>query len=257
MGFAQDWKEWHQERERSAAAPYSMLALVGTFWIDDATTVPEVPGMWSVDEQGVMVKGRGEDGLVVDGEVVDGTSRPRSDRDPRPSTISHGDWKLALIERSGRFAVRVYDPHATTRTSFGGIEAFPPEEPWAVPATYTAYAGEVVVTVPNADGYDRDLALSGEVRFVVNDQALTLRVSRRDDGLHAVFSDRTSGDTTFRFRFLNLPVPDVDGATLIDFNRAYLPPCAFTDHYLCPYPPEDNALPLAVTAGEKAIRRRR
>jgi uncharacterized protein (DUF1684 family) len=256
LGFVEDWKKWHEQRRISVTGPYAVLALVGTFWIEDATTVPEVPGIWSVENDIVTVKSRSADGLVVDGEIVDGVAHPRSDLDPRPSTISHGDWKLALIKRAGKYAVRVYDPHARARASFLGIDTFSPDEKWSRPATFVGYDTDRLVKVPNADGYDRDLALSGEVTFTVDGEEHTLRVSARETGLHAVFSDQTNGRDTFGFRFIQLPPPRGDGSTVLDFNRAYLPPCAFTDHYLCPFPPEGNTLPFAVTAGEKAVRRR-
>ncbi|MGW0228980.1 DUF1684 domain-containing protein [Actinopolymorpha singaporensis] len=258
--FADEWAKWHQQRQAGVSGPYAMLALVGTHWVDGATSVPEVPGVWSVESGVVTVRSESAAGLVVDGVIVDGVARPRSDRDPDPSTISHGDWKLALIEREGQFAVRVYDPHARTRTSFVGIEAYAPDEAWVLPATFVGYpddSAERVERVANADGRDRGLALSGEVRFDHGGQTYTLRVgNRRGGGLEAVFADRTSGRDGHDFRFVHLPAPDEDGRTLLDFNRAHLPPCAFADHYLCPSPPAGNTLPFAVTAGERAVRRR-
>lgn len=37
----------------------------------------------------------------------------------------------------------------------------------------------------------------------------------------------------------------------VDLNRAVLPPCAFADHFICPFPPPGNTLPVAVEAGER------
>jgi hypothetical protein len=37
---------------------------------------------------------------------------------------------------------------------------------------------------------------------------------------------------------------------MLDFNRAYNPPCAFTPYATCPLPPAENHLPIAVEAGE-------
>jgi uncharacterized protein (DUF1684 family) len=66
------------------------------------------------------------------------------------------------------------------------------------------------------------------------------------------FADATSGQTTYGAgRFIELPKPDANGQTEIDFNKAYNPPCAFTAFATCPLPPPQNRLPIAITAGEK------
>ena len=66
-----------------------------------------------------------------------------------------------------------------------------------------------------------------------------------------VFSDATNGDTTYSVgRFLHL-VPEADGSVVVDFNRAVLPPCAFSYHFNCPIPPQQNRLSIPITAGEK------
>jgi uncharacterized protein (DUF1684 family) len=70
-----------------------------------------------------------------------------------------------------------------------------------------------------------------------------------------VFADRTTGDATkppSRFLIVPLPAPSVlsAGRVTLDFNRAFLPPCAFSDHFNCPLPPAGHRFELAITAGE-------
>ena len=45
--------------------------------------------------------------------------------------------------------------------------------------------------------------------------------------------------------------PPKDGRVVLDFNRAYNPPCAFSPYATCPLPPAQNRLKLRVEAGEK------
>jgi uncharacterized protein (DUF1684 family) len=67
-----------------------------------------------------------------------------------------------------------------------------------------------------------------------------------------MFRDATSGRETYGGgRFLHVAMPDASGATRIDFNRAYNPPCGYTPYATCPVPPPENRLPLAVKAGER------
>ncbi|MEK7329322.1 MAG: DUF1684 domain-containing protein, partial [Candidatus Eisenbacteria bacterium] len=51
-------------------------------------------------------------------------------------------------------------------------------------------------------------------------------------------------------RYLD-PVALGDGRYLLDFNLAYNPACAYSEHYNCPIPPRKNRLSVAVRAGEK------
>jgi len=48
---------------------------------------------------------------------------------------------------------------------------------------------------------------------------------------------------------LDLPAVALeDGRYVLDFNMAYNPACAYSEHYNCPIPPRKNRLPMAVTA---------
>ncbi|MFC8666544.1 DUF1684 domain-containing protein, partial [Streptomyces sp. NPDC057199] len=76
-----------------------------------------------------------------------------------------------------------------------------------------------------------------------------------DGSLWAVFGDATSGNGSHRFRFLRPAAPDAEGRTTVDFNRALLPPCAFADHFICPFPPPGNTLSAAIAAGERNLLR--
>ena len=46
-------------------------------------------------------------------------------------------------------------------------------------------------------------------------------------------------------------LPGKMGRVVIDFNKAYNPPCVFSPYATCPLPPEQNLLTIAITAGEK------
>ncbi len=92
----------------------------------------------------------------------------------------------------------------------------------------------------------------GEIAFVLGGAEHTLQAAVEPDGsLWAVFADTTSGNSSYRFRFLRPPAPDDEGRVTVDFNRALLPPCAFADHFICPFPPPGNTLTVAVPAGER------
>jgi uncharacterized protein (DUF1684 family) len=256
-----DWKHWRDARVVAARAPHGPLSLTGTHWLSELRGgVPGVPGRWEQVDGCVVLTAARHDGLEVNATALDGPVRLCPDTAPTPSTITHGGRRLVLILRGGEYAVRIYDPASPARTSFAGIDADPYDAAWVRPAHFTPYESTRTVTVPNADGRERGLALAGTVAFTDPSGAdRTLNVSRSEDGsLSAVFADESSGPQSFPFRFVSLPAPgEGDGMTVLDFNRAHLPPCAFADHFLCPFPPPGNRLAVAVLAGETRVLRHR
>lgn len=249
------WKLWHEHRVEAVSEPYGPLALTGTHWLDDHPDgrLPGLPGTWALADDGVALTATGEDGLSVDGRPFDGEVRLSADLGPTEAArVAYGERRLVVLVREGVWGVRDFDPAAPARRAFRGIEATPYDPRWAVPGRFTPYAARRTVQVPSADGVERGLGLGGEVTFVLDGQELTLKAAVRDDGsLWAVFGDTTSGDGSYRFRFLYPSAPDAEGRTTVDFNRALLPPCAFADHFICPFPPPGNTLGVAVAAGER------
>ncbi|WP_369182873.1 DUF1684 domain-containing protein [Streptomyces sp. Y1] len=252
---AEDWKHWTEQRAASVSAPHGQLALTGTHWLaPEPGEVPGLPGRWWADGEGVRVRAAAADGVTVGGRPVDGEVLLRPDTDPAADTAALDDLLLVPIEREGELALRVLDPAAPRRVAFAGISSYPYAPEWAVPAVFTPFEGEPqAVVVPNADGRERPLAVTGRIEFTVAGEHRTLTVSRAGQRLSGVIADATSGVDTYRFRFITLPAPDPDGNTVLDLNRAYLPPCAFSDHFICPFPPPGNRLDFAVEAGERQV----
>lgn len=67
------------------------------------------------------------------------------------------------------------------------------------------------------------------------------------------FKDLTSGETTYGGgRYIDLSTDDIkNGILTIDFNHCYNPWCVYASGYSCPIPPQENDIPIAITAGEK------
>ena len=263
MSDAETWRQWRIRRERRLREPYGTLAVTGTHWLDEepAPIVEGEPVLWSAGPEGrtVVVTAKAEHGLFLDGKPIDGTVTLRTDSDEHPDTVAAPgyDIRLIAIERDGSAALRVYDANAATLLAFDGIEAFDYDPGWAVPATFTPYPGPRLEKVLNADGVARGLGLDGTVEFELEDGRHSFAAALKSGGgLWIVFTDPTTAESTPFFRFLTTPAPAEDGTLTLDFNRAYLPPCAFTDHFVCPVPPKGNRLDTPVRAGEVAIKTR-
>lgn len=235
------WEKWRERRRAAVSAPDGPLALTGTHWLDDVVdgVIPGLPGRW-----------RQADGTVV--RDLDGAATVLQ---PEGSPLLLPDGREVLaIDREGLLAVRVWDPESPARKAFAGIDAFAWDARWVVPGVFTPYEAARSVQVPNADGRERGLGVAGDLTFAVDGVTHTLAVSVLEDRrLWAVLADATSGKTSFRFRFLHTAPPAADGTVTVDLNRTQLPPCAFADAFICPFPPPGNTLPYALEAGERAL----
>jgi hypothetical protein len=118
-----------------------------------------------------------------------------------------------------------------------------------------ALAAPQPVPVPNVMGWVDTMVTPGTVVFALGDTVIhlvPLLETPSDSSLFFVFQDGTSGIETYgggRFLYADL---QPDGEVVLDFNKAYNPPCAFNPNTTCPLPPEGNVLTRPIRAGEKA-----
>lgn len=256
---AQEWQEWHHLRLGAVRAPYGPLSVTGTLWLAEADAdgrLDGVPGRWRVAADGVEVRADVMDGLALNGEpLVGSVELDLAGQAQAVTEVTHDDRRLELLRREGEWAVRVHDPDAPARRVFSGIRTTPFDPRWVLPGRYRSFGQTRTVRVANADGRDRVLELSGELFFTLSEGSEgALRVSVVGSGaLWAVFADDSSGRSSYRFRFLRTGEPGSDGSVSVDFNRTTLPPCALSDHFLCPFPPPGNTLAVSVPVGERDI----
>ncbi|MDR1295057.1 MAG: DUF1684 domain-containing protein [Bifidobacteriaceae bacterium] len=242
-----DWQAWHASR--LAAAPF-LASNVGTHWLGrDPLEIPGIPGQWS-----------SADGAACADAIPTGT--PVRDRDgapvPHDGTIRlapgadrwFGDIRVRLFERDGAFAVRVFDPSAPAAATLEGIDAFDPDPRWAIPGRFIPPAEADRVAIGHVDGLVAETRPTGYLAFAIAGTAYRFTVTSAREDYFAVFADASNGHQTKQFRFLTVRPADGEGNVIVDFNRAYLPPCAFSDHYLCPMPPPGNRIEVPVLAGE-------
>ncbi|WP_217180834.1 DUF1684 domain-containing protein [Streptomyces sp. AC495_CC817] len=241
MGFEDEWRAWHESRERYAGAEYGPAALESTNWlITEPAAVDGVPGLWALTGDGGI---RGSE-LGAAGTSV--TLRGGE-------SIRFGRRELRVFDRQGSLALRVFNPQRREREGFSAIDAYPPRESWRILAVFEP-APDELITITSVDGRENESAVAGRLHFTLDGVALSLTLTRSPQGaLTAVFADGTNGIETYRFRFLPVEEPADDGTAVIDFNRAYLPPCAFSDQYVCPLPPLGNRYSAPIRAGERAV----
>ena len=253
--FSRDWADWHEARERGTGSPLGLASLVATHWLAAAPSEYDgVPGSWRAAPEGIVGSGDHLDGLSIlqGGRPIGVVSGPTVTL-TAGQDIEWGDKRLRYFERDGALALRLLDPDAPTRAALQGIDAFPPTDEFVVAGRFRAAEQDTSVEFTTIDGHRSEDAPAGFVDLDLPDGPASLTVTLERGRLHAVFADGTSGTESYRFRFLDLALPGEDGAVVADFNRAYLPPCAFSDFYVCPLPPAGNRLSTPIRAGEKNV----
>lgn len=189
------------------------------------------------------------------GAPADGL-RLADDRDEEPTILELGSLRSCIIARGERLALRTWDLDAPQRQSFAGIDHWAVDPDWRLGARFERVAGRTL-SVPDVIGTTERKSSPGDVVFERG--GAPLRLQALDGGasgeLWLIFGDATNGSDTYGGgRFLYTEAPDADGRVVVDFNRAYNPPCVFTPYATCPLPWPENRLALRVEAGERAYR---
>lgn len=265
---------FRQGREASLRQAESWLTLVGLFWLREGSNtlgsgdadlkLPEK----APDFVGDLVQTTTEDGRTVvftpadgvgigiDGQPVAGPVELKSDSQGEPTQVDVGDFVFYLIERRDEVAVRVKDRRAPTLTGFQGLDFYPVDWRWRLEGRFVPYEEGKEIQVPSVLGGSDTAEIPGAVEFDRNGETYRLdALPGGEDTLFLIFGDATNGEETYGGgRFLYIPSPPAanrEAPVVIDFNKAYSPPCVFSPWATCPLPPPQNKLGLAVTAGEK------
>lgn len=269
---AAEVEDWFSRRVARLTEPYGWLSLVGLHWLEGNAwrlgSAPDNDVVLSVGPKhlGVLRRGADDSFLLV---LADGVDAGIGDAGLKSATLSSGDnaapvevhvgdARIVLLDRGhGRYALRVRDPQAPSRTGFAGIERYPVQYDWRFDARWQQHETPRGIEIVDVTGAVNTMRSPGSVEFEVDGRSFTLDAVQEegDTQLWLILADRTSGrDTYGAGRFLYTPLPDEAGRVVVDFNRAYNPPCAFTEYSTCPLPPPQNRLDLPVTAGEKRYR---
>jgi uncharacterized protein len=273
------WREkvtaWRAEREKKLAAPDGWLTLTGLEWLKSGvnsvgsaegervklrTGAPEHLALLTVSGKSVQLLAP-KDGFPADLKVDGQPAREGalSTDDNKPSTIAWKGMTFLVLERGGRYALRIKDADAPSRKNFHGLDWYPLDTHYIVAAKWTPYSPVKTEKIPTIIGTTLDLPAPGVAEFELNGKTLRLEPVLEDPNdkkLFFILRDETSKSATYqaaRFLYTSLPENGLDkpGELILDFNQLQNPPCAYTAYATCPLPPEQNRLPVAIEAGEK------
>lgn len=242
------------------------LALAGLFWLhpgentfgsSDTNDIvlpdasPPHVGTFLLDGGVIRLQAPLAGGLQIDGRPAqEAALQPDSTGDP--TRVSLGSLHMIVIQRGERTGIRLWDNNRRSRTAYPGRIWFPANPSWQLEADFEPHDPPLALPIPNVLGDTSVEPAVGRVTFNKLGQVFHLEaLTTGDGGLWLIFRDRTNGEATYPSgRFLVCPPPEQHRVAL-DFNRAYNPPCAFTDFATCPLPPPQNSLDLRIEAGER------
>ena len=271
--YAAEIDDWRSARLTRLTADDGWLSLTGLYWLEPGEnrfgsagdgavvlpdpSVPDIAGLMILGPDGTVIVFAEEDaGVQINGEPLTETTL-RTDAEGSPDIVTAGRIRFYIIDRGGRLAARVKDPEAPSRLAFDGIEYFPIDSAYRVEARFEPYDAPREVAIPTVLGEDTTMLAPGILRFTLNGAEQTLEPyqdSPDDDSYFLIFRDGTSAVTTYGAgRFLYADVAGADATTVLDFNLAYNPPCAFTPYATCPLPPPQNWLQASINAGEMYV----
>lgn len=269
--FLADNAIWRNERKQDLLKPDGWSSLVGLHWLElkahyigssagsGIRLAVGPPKLGMVEQRDGRIYLTPESGvaLTLDGEPLTGKGRVelKTDHDQAPSLIGFDEGKglLSVIKRGQRFGLRIKHADAPTRLHFAGLDYWPADPGWKIVGKFVPHPPGKTMPIVDIIGTSTDAPNPGAVEFVREGKTYRIEaMGEPGNELFLVFADRTSGHGSYPAgRFMDTLGPDAQGKVVLDFNRAYSPPCAFTTFATCPLPPPENRLDLAVTAGEK------
>ena len=266
--FAQNegHEKWKKEREQELMAEDGWINLVGLYWIDSENLFLNQVSRDSLaisDSAGKNEIGRfqfKDDSVWFDfnPKVIKKSKLQLPEKTLQFPVKTYGQggvyfdhWKWTVINRGGQFGMRLRDLEHPGLVNFKALPYFDYNPAFVVEAFFEPKFNETM-NIPNVLGQVIEWKVMGILKFQLNGKNHELTALDEAGKLFVIFSDLTNESETYPTgRYLYVGYPDRSGATKIDFNYSYNPPCAFTSFATCPIPPKVNRLEIAIEAGEK------
>lgn len=260
--YIESIETWRQVRLDSLKGKTGYVNLAGLFWLEEGENMfgsgsinkmvfpevaPQFMGSLILHDGNVLLQSDLDLGLSP------GTDLVYEDSTRTAVAMTSGSLMWYVITRGEKTGVRLRDYKNPSIAALVSIESYPIRENWKIEARYEEYDQPKTVDILNINGQTSSVNVKGGLFFKFKGKEYELWPTDDSDGdWFVTFSDPTSEDETYGAgRYIHVDFADENGKTTIDFNKAYNPPCAFTEFATCPFPPDQNILPFKILAGEK------
>jgi len=261
-------EQWQQDRLEGLKGKNGWLNLAGIYWLKDGlqtfgsdasndivfpAKAPAFIGSISLKDGVVHLSVNEDVELFYEDEVIKELELTY-DSQGMPSYITHGDFAWYIMKRHHSLAIRLRDYKNPAIEALDHIPSYPIDPDYLVEAKLKAFEQEKTITVATPfQDYTQDYQCPGELHFRLKGKKMTLLPFSSGNDYFIIIYDETSGVESYgggRFMYASA---DSSGRILLDFNKAYNPPCAVTEFAACPMPPPENHLPMKIEAGEKVL----
>jgi uncharacterized protein len=264
--YQKEIENWHLKRIENLKKENGWLNLVGLYWLEEGVNsfgsgvknkiifpekAPQYLGRFIKKDSTITFESAEGANVICKGEMVK-TLEMKNDLSGDPTILEFGPLRWFIIKRGEKYGIRLRDLNAELLSKFSGIDTFPIDEKWKISAKFIPYTNPKEVFIPTILGTVEKDSSPGKLIFNIDKKEYSLEPTSAGKDLFLVFADLTSGEETYGAgRFLYVDKPDSNNNVIIDFNKSYNPPCAFTKFATCPLPTDENKIRVKITAGEK------
>ena len=263
--YLKEIQSWRKDRIDRLKTANSWPSLVGLFWLkegentfgsaqDNDLVFPEKAaanmGSFFLENDSVYIKVNDGVEITHEGQAVEKQGMAYKEAS---TVLYHKSLNWNVLRRNDKIGIRLRDTLSESRQNFSHIDTYPIDQAWELVGNFVPFEPPRMQKVKNVLGMEIELAIEGTIFFEKDgEQYSMITLDGGPEEFFMIFADATTGEETYGGgRYLYIPRPTPKGKTIVDFNKAYNPPCVFTDYATCLLPPAENRLELAIRAGEK------
>ena len=266
--YSDSIEKWQSDRLAGLKSKTGWLNLAGIYWLEEGSQTvgsdpsndivfpekaPPFMGTLTLRGEQVWLLAHPDADLYFENEVVEELTL-EADRSGDPSYVTHGDLAWYIMKRHTSLGIRLRDYKNPAIDGLDHIPTYPIDPDYVVAARLVPFEEVRTITVPTPfQDYSQDYLCPGELHFRLKGKKQTLLPFISGSDYFLILADETSGIETYGGGRFLYATPDSIGNVVLDFNKAYNPPCAVTEFAACPMPPRENHLSIRVEAGEKVI----
>lgn len=266
--YIQEIEEWQESRMERLKGKNGWLNLAGLLWLEEGKNsfgsdpandlvFPEKadPFCGTLTLSDGKVKIEVLEGVKITSKETPVTNQVLNDDHNKPTNyLQQGDLAWYIIKRAEKYGIRLRDHKHPRIEKLDHIPSYPINTDYVVEARLNSFdePREFTVATP-VEGFTETYNSPGELHFTLKGEDLILYPFSAGDGYFLIIADETTGLETYGAGRFMYTEPDSTGRIILDFNKAYNPPCAFSPYATCPMPPRENFLPVAIEAGEKSV----
>ena len=259
-------EEWKESRIESLTAPTGWMRLAGMYWLSEGEnrfgssedadvrfpdgTIPGIAGSFILQEDGTVRI------TVAEGVDITFQGEPVSDMivydGDEAYNLEYGSLEWLVIVREEITAIRLYNKENEKVDAFRGFPAYDVDPQWNREARYIPYPDGTTIPIVNVLGQQVETTTPGRVEFTLNGTLYSIDALEGSNRMFIILGDLSNRDETYQAgRYMYIDYPEEGSEfTVIDFNKAYNPPCAYNLYTTCQLPPLQNRLDVAIKAGE-------